>query len=69
VDATGAGDSLAGGVIFGFLKGLALTDLGVLANAIGAAKVQKRGAGLNVPTAAEVRAVLQRFGEDAGLLE
>jgi ribokinase len=69
VDATGAGDSLAAGVIFGFMKGLSLTALGVLANAIGAAKVQKRGTGLNVPTAAEVRAVLQRFGEDARLLD
>jgi ribokinase len=69
VDATGAGDSLAAGIIFGYLKGLPLPALGVLANAIGAAKVQKRGTGLNVPTAAEVRAVLERFGEDKRLLD
>lgn len=69
VDATGAGDSLAAGVIYGYLKGLELSALGVLANAIGAAKVQKRGTGLNVPTRAEVAAVLARFGEDAGVLE
>ncbi len=68
VDATGAGDSLAAGVIYGYLKGLELSALGVLANAIGAAKVQKRGTGLNVPTRAEVAAVLARFGEDAGIL-
>jgi ribokinase len=68
VDATGAGDSLAAGVIFGYLNGLALSALGVLANAIGAAKVQKRGTGLNVPTRDEVAALLARFGEDPGLL-
>ena len=68
VDATGAGDSLAAGVIFGHLNGLSLPKLGVLANAIGAAKVQKRGTGLNVPTKVEVQAVLQRFSEDAAIL-
>lgn len=69
VDATGAGDSLAAGIIYGYLKGLPLPALGVLANAIGAAKVQKRGTGLNVPTRAEVAAVLARFGEDAHILD
>lgn len=68
VDATGAGDSLAAGVIFGHLNGLSLANLGVLANAIGAAKVQKRGTGLNVPTRTEVQSVLLRFSEDAGIL-
>ena len=69
VDATGAGDSLAAGIIFGYLSGLPLAALGVLANAVGAAKVQKRGTGLNVPTRAEVQAVLQRFGEDVAVLD
>ncbi len=69
VDATGAGDSLAAGIIFGQLNGLTLAKLGVLANAIGAAKVQKRGTGLNVPTRAEVAAVLQRFDEDGAILD
>ncbi len=68
VDATGAGDSVAGAVIYGWLNGLKLADLGRLANATGAAKVQKRGTGHNVPTCDEVRAVLARFGEDAGIL-
>lgn len=68
VDATGAGDSLAAGIIFGQLNNLSLPELGVLANAIGAAKVQKRGTGLNVPARAEVQALLQRFGEDGGIL-
>ena len=68
VDATGAGDSLAAGIIFGHLNDLSLPSLGVLANAIGAAKVQKRGTGLNVPTRVEIQAVLQRFGEDGEIL-
>lgn len=64
-DTTGAGDSLAGAVIYGYLKGLSLAALGTLANATGAAKVQKLGTGHNMPTRAEVRAVLERFGLDA----
>jgi sugar/nucleoside kinase (ribokinase family) len=67
VDATGAGDSLAGAVMHGYLRGLPLADLGALANAAGAAKVQKRGTGHNVPTRAEVRAVLQQSGHDPAL--
>lgn len=63
VDATGAGDSLAGAVIYGYLAGLRLPALGKLANATGAAKVQKRGTGQHVPTRDEVAAVLARFGE------
>lgn len=60
VDATGAGDSLAGAVIYAWLRGLDLTSLVRLANAAGAAKVQKRGTGRNVPTLDEIRAVLKR---------
>jgi fructokinase len=68
-DATGAGDSLAGAVLFGYLKGLSLADLGVLANATGAAKVQKLGTGHNMPTLAEVQTLLLHFGGNpAGLL-
>lgn len=67
VDATGAGDSLAGAVMAGYLRGLPLADLGALANAAGAAKVQKRGTGHNVPTRAEVRAVLRQVGHDPAL--
>ncbi len=68
VDATGAGDSLAGAVIYGYLAGLPLPEFGKLANATGAAKVQKRGTGHNVPTRDEVAAVLARFGEQKLLL-
>ena len=46
-----------------------LEALGTLANATGAAKVQKLGTGHNMPTLDEVRGVLERFGRDPeGLL-
>ena len=64
VDTTGAGDSLDAAVIYGYLSGMELQSLAVLANAAGAAKVQKRGTGRNVPTLAEIRAVLKRSGAD-----
>jgi len=62
-DATGAGDSLDAAVVYGYLQGLSLPALGTLANATGAAKVQKLGTGHNLPTLAEVKEVLERFGE------
>ncbi len=61
VDATGAGDSLAGAMIYGCLNDLSLEALGTLANATGAAKVLKIGTGHQVPTTAEVRAILDQF--------
>ncbi|MCO5185594.1 MAG: carbohydrate kinase family protein [Anaerolineae bacterium] len=61
-DATGAGDSFDGAIIYGYLKGLPLSNLGVLANATGAAKVQKLGTGHNMPTVDEIKLVLDRFG-------
>ena len=62
-DATGAGDSLDAAIIYGYLEGLSLPALGTLANATGAAKVQKLGTGHNLPTVVEVREVLERFGK------
>ncbi len=68
-DATGAGDSLDAALIYGYLHGLPLADLGTLANATGAAKVQKLGTGHNLPTLDEIRAMLERFDVNpAGLL-
>lgn len=61
VDATGAGDSLAGAVIYGRLHDLSLQALGTLANATGNAKVLKKGTGHQVPRTAEIRAVLDQF--------
>lgn len=66
-DATGAGDSLAAAIIYGYLNGLGLEQLGDLGNATGAAKVQKLGTGHNLPTVAEVNAMLQRFGSELKL--
>jgi sugar/nucleoside kinase (ribokinase family) len=63
-DATGAGDSFAAAIIFGYLRGLPLRALGTLANATGAAKVQKLGTGRNMPTLEEVEAIIQRFDVD-----
>jgi sugar/nucleoside kinase (ribokinase family) len=69
LDFTGAGDSVTGAVLYGLAKGLDLATIGSLANATGAAKVQKRGTGLNMPTLDEIRAVLARFApEHARLL-
>lgn len=68
-DATGAGDSLDAAVIHGCLREMDLESLGTLANATGAAKVQKLGTGHNMPTLEEVRSVLKRYGREAeGLL-
>jgi sugar/nucleoside kinase (ribokinase family) len=61
IDATGAGDSLAGAVIYGCLHNLSLEAVGVLANATGGAKVLKIGTGHEVPTVAEIWAVLDQF--------
>jgi sugar/nucleoside kinase (ribokinase family) len=63
-DATGAGDSLDAAIIYGYLRGMSLEELGALANAAGAAKVRKLGTGHSVPTVREVRAVLSEFGID-----
>lgn len=60
-DLTGAGDSVTGAILYGYLNGLDLEALGVLANATGATKVQKLGTGHNMPTLDEIRATLRRF--------
>ena len=64
-DATGAGDSLAGATLYGYLKDLSLEGLGLLANATGAAKVQKLGTGHNMPSIGEIRKVLEGEGLEA----
>lgn len=64
-DATGAGDSLAGAMLYGMHRGMDLERLSVLANATGAAKVQKLGTGHNMPTMEEIAAVLSANGHAA----
>jgi sugar/nucleoside kinase (ribokinase family) len=61
VDTSAAGDSFAAAFLVGRLRGLPLTDAARLANAMGAAKVQKMGSGRSVPTLEEVRAILHQF--------
>lgn len=58
-DATGAGDSVAGAMVYGVLHGLPLEKLAVLANATGAAKVQNIGTGHNMPTLEQIAMLLQ----------
>ena len=58
VDLTGAGDSVAAMVVLGYFEKYPLPKLLRLANATGAAAVQKFGAGINVPTWGEITAVL-----------
>lgn len=61
IDFTGAGDSVTGAMLYGYLKGLDAAALGILGNATGATKVQKLGTGHNMPTLDEIRATLEQF--------
>lgn len=57
-DTTAAGDSFAAGFLTGMAAGWTLEDCARLANAVGAAKVQKLGGGRNVPHLADVQGLL-----------
>lgn len=59
IDTMGAGDVFNSEFIVSYLNGNSLHDSGRFANAVGAVKVQKYGAGQNVPTLAEVNQLLQ----------
>jgi len=63
-DATGAGDSVAGAMIYGVLNKMPVQNLAVLANATGAAKVTKLGTGHNMPTLQEISSVLEANGHN-----
>jgi sugar/nucleoside kinase (ribokinase family) len=67
LDATGAGDSLAAAIMYGYLHRFDLEALGDLGNATGAAKVLKLGTGHNMPTVDEVNEMLRRFGSGVSL--
>jgi len=58
VDTVGAGDSFAGAFMWAHLNGMSLHDCGRIANAMGAASVQKAGGGRNTPTCADVQHIL-----------
>jgi sugar/nucleoside kinase (ribokinase family) len=66
-DTAAAGDSFAAGFTVGLRRGWPLPDCAALANAVGAAKVQKVGTGRSVPTMAEVCSVIAEFGVAAEL--
>ncbi len=61
VDTAAAGDSFDAAWITAQLRGWPLADCARLANAVGAAKVQKLGSGRSVPTLAEVQQVIHQF--------
>lgn len=63
-DTVGAGDCFDAAFIYGQLHGLSLQNCAILANAIGAASVQKVGAGRNVPSCAEANAILEQAGSE-----
>jgi sugar/nucleoside kinase (ribokinase family) len=65
IDTTGAGDSVSGAMLYGLLHGLPIEKLAVLCNSTGAAKVQKRGTGHNLPTLDEIATVLVANGYTA----
>jgi len=63
-DLTGAGDCFAAAVAWGIITGQPWDVTGAVANAVGAAKVQKIGSALAAPTRAEVAAILRAHRPD-----
>jgi sugar/nucleoside kinase (ribokinase family) len=61
-DTVGAGDCFNAGFLYGTARGWSLTDCARLANASGGACAMNVGAGRNVPTQAQVRALLEKHG-------
>jgi len=68
-DTSAAGDSFDAAFIVGAGWGWSPVECAKLANAVGAAKVQKLGGGRNVPTRADVQAVIEQFQIDISLPE
>jgi ribokinase len=65
-DTTGAGDHFAAGIIAGVLGGLDWYSAAVLGNALGAMATARVGAGISVPRAQEVLALLADSCQKAG---
>jgi ribokinase len=61
-DTTGAGDAAAAAIIFAWLRGYDPGTTATLANAAGALAVQQLGAGLHMPTANQIRRILETAG-------
>jgi sugar/nucleoside kinase (ribokinase family) len=62
VDTVGAGDSFDAGFITAQLSGHSIPESAAMANAMGAASVQKLGAGRSVPTCKDVNTILKPTG-------
>jgi sugar/nucleoside kinase (ribokinase family) len=63
-DVAGAGDCFAAAFVYSYLSGWGLERAATVANAMGAAMVQKRGTGRQAPTLDELRAVLAAHRPD-----
>jgi ribokinase len=63
VDTVGAGDCFDAAFMVGMLHGLDIEQCGLLANATGAANIQKIGAGANAPTCREIMHELDKVGK------
>jgi sugar/nucleoside kinase (ribokinase family) len=60
-DTTAAGDCFDAAFVVGVQQNRPLIECATIANAVGAAKVQKLGGGRNVPTLEEVRQIIDQF--------
>jgi sugar/nucleoside kinase (ribokinase family) len=58
-DTTGAGDAFDAACVYGYLHGFSLEQMGVFANAVGAATTTVVGAGTRIPDLAAVRRLLE----------
>jgi sugar/nucleoside kinase (ribokinase family) len=62
VDTTGAGDAFNAALVYGYLNDWPMEKAARFANIVGAVKVTKKGAGVNVPTKAEIDRFLKENG-------
>jgi ribokinase len=58
----GAGDAFGAACVYGYLEGFSLRQIGLLANAVGAASVAKLGTGADLPQRQEVAQLLASHG-------
>ncbi|MEM6281781.1 MAG: carbohydrate kinase family protein [Chloroflexota bacterium] len=67
VDTVGAGDCFGGAFVWAHLNGFSLPECAKIANAMGAATVERVGAGRLAPTRDEVQRILNAAAEDIQL--
>ena len=58
----GAGDAFGAACVYGYLHGFSLRQIGLLANAVGAASAAKLGTGADLPHRQEIAQLLVRHG-------